>query len=371
MEKRRRTLFIVDDNLTNLNIAKDILSENYNVITIPSADKMFTMLNKTIPNVILLDIEMPEMSGYEAISILKTDSRYKEIPVIFITVRGDSASELEGLRLGAVDYISKPFAPELLVKRIEVHMTIQEQREQLRNYNDNLILMVNDKTKAVTGLQNAIISTITELVECRDYSADGHIERIQSYLKILVDALEMSGMYHETIKDWDKEFLFRSLPLHDVGKIGVDEHILNKPSRLTPDEFERIKCHAAYGVEVIEKIQKSSACDDPLLEHAKIFAGAHHEKWDGTGYPNGLKGNDIPLQGRLMAIADVYDALISDRPYKSAIPHDDAVKIIVAGKGTHFDPDLVELFIKREGDFRVAGAGRREGDRRQLNAIAV
>jgi putative two-component system response regulator len=313
------------------------------------------MLKKTIPNIILLDIEMPEMSGYDAIKILKADSRYSEIPVIFITVRGDSASELEGLRLGAVDYISKPFAPELLAKRVEVHMTIEIQKEQLKHYNDNLVIMVNEKAEAVTGLQNAIISTITELVECRDYSVNGHIERIQSYLKILVDALEASGLYEDVIKGWNAEFFLQSSRLHDVGKIAVDDTILNKRARLTADEFEKIKEHAAYGVEVIEKIQEASEVIDPLLEHAKVFAGTHHEKWDGSGYPKGLRGEEIPLQGRLMAIADVYDSLISERPYKKAVPHEDAVKIIEAGRGTHFDPNLVDLFMKRESDFKVAG----------------
>jgi putative two-component system response regulator len=354
MDKKRRTLFIVDDNLTNLNIAKDILSEEYNVITIPSADKMFTMLKKTIPNIILLDIEMPEMSGYDAIKILKANARYKEIPVIFITVRGDSASELEGLKLGAVDYISKPFAPQLLAKRVEVHMTIESQKEQLMHFNDNLICMVNEKAQAVTGLQNAIISTITELVECRDYSVNGHIERIQRYLKILVDALTASGMYSDVIKDWKIDAFIQSSHLHDVGKIAVDGTILNKPARLTADEFEEIKRHAAYGVQVIERIQEYSLVKDPLLEHAKIFAGTHHEKWDGSGYPNGLRGEEIPLQGRLMAIADVYDSLISERPYKKAVPHEDAVKIIEAGRGTHFDPNLVDLFMKRENEFKEA-----------------
>jgi putative two-component system response regulator len=203
-------------------------------------------------------------------------------------------------------------------------------------------------------LQNAIISTITELVECRDYSVNGHIDRIQSYLKILVDALEASGMYSEVIKDWKIDFFLQSSRLHDVGKIAVNDNILNKPARLTADEFEQIKLHANFGVEVIERIQEHTEANDVLLEHAKIFAGTHHEKWDGSGYPNGLRGEEIPLQGRLMAIADVYDTLISERPYKRAVPHEDAVRIIVAGKGTHFDPNLVELFMKRENEFKMA-----------------
>ena len=352
-DKKRKSLFIVDDNLTNLNIARDILSKDYNVITIPSAMKMFEMLRKTIPDIILLDIEMPEMNGYEAIKILKADENYKHIPIIFITVRGDSASELNGLSLGAVDYISKPFAPQLLAKRIEIHATLESQKEQLKQYNDNLAEMVNEKAKEAMGLQDTIISTIAELLECRDYTSCGHISRTQNYLKIFVEALAESGLYKKEVDTWNVDSVMQSCRLHDLGKIAISDKVLKKKSKLTIDEFEEIKTHATYGVEVIEKIQKKAE-NGAFLEHAKVFAGTHHEKWDGTGYPNGLKGDEIPLQGRLMAIADVYDALISERPYKKAFPHEKAVSIIAEGKGTYFDPNLVDIFLKLEDDFRKA-----------------
>jgi putative two-component system response regulator len=352
--QKRRTLFIVDDNLTNLNIAKDILSEEYNVITIPSAKKMFDMLGKVIPDIILLDVEMPEMNGYDAIRILKADDKYKEIPIIFITVRGDSSSELMGLSLGAVDYISKPFAPQLLVKRIEVHVALKSQQERLRDYNDNLTQLVNEKAKTVTSLQDSIISTVAELVECRDYTTGGHISRTQNYLKIFVNELKRSGLYKEKIEDWDTDFFVEASKLHDLGKIAVQDSILSKSSKLTQDEFEQMKSHVSHGVHMIEIIQNNSK-DKDFLEHAKIFAGTHHEKWDGTGYPQGLRGDEIPLQGRLMAIADVYDALISERPYKKAIPHEEAVRIIKTGKDSHFDPKLVDVFLKLEREFKKAG----------------
>ena len=355
--KKRKTLFVVDDNLTNLNIARDILTKEYNVITVPSAQKMFEMLEKTMPDIILLDIEMPEMNGYEAIKILKAHEKYAHIPVIFITVRGDSASELTGLSLGAVDYISKPFAPQLLAKRVEIHAMLESQKEQLKNYNENLIDMVKEKTKEVTGLQDSIIDTITELVECRDYNTGGHIERTQNYLRIFVDALLNNGLYKNTLDKWnlDSTSLSHSSKLHDLGKIAVPDGILNKPAKLTPEEFEEIKNHAVFGVAVIERIQKNSKASADFLEHAKIFAGTHHEKWDGSGYPRGLKGEEIPLQGRLMAIADVYDALISSRPYKKPFSHKVAVEIIKEGSGTHFDPRLVDIFMSMERDFdRVA-----------------
>ena len=352
-EKKRKTLFIVDDNLTNLNIAKDILSQGYNVITIPSANKMFIMLEKTIPDIILLDIEMPEMNGYEAIEVLKKDEKYKDIPVIFITVRGDVESELMGLSLGAVDYISKPFAPQLLIKRIEIHATLESQKEKLRDYNDNLSEMAEEKARTVTNLQDIIISAIAELVECRDYTTGGHIKRTQNYLKIFVDELEKRGLYKNEMKGWKTENFVKSSRFHDLGKIAILDNILSKPGKLTDEEFEAVKNHAEYGAMIIDKISETVSEND-FLFHAKIFAGNHHEKWDGTGYPNGLKGDDIPLQGRLMAIADVYDALISARPYKEAFTHEDAAKIIKAGSGTHFDPNLVAIFLEREGLFRNA-----------------
>jgi putative two-component system response regulator len=362
-DKKRRTLFIVDDNLTNLNIAKDILSQGYNVITIPSAKKMFEMLTKTIPDIILLDIEMPEMNGYEAIEILKKDGKYKDIPVIFITVRGDVESELTGLSLGAVDYISKPFAPQLLVKRVEIHATLQSQKETLRRYNENLTDLVNEKAKSAIELQDTIISAIAELVECRDYTTGGHIQRTQDFLRIFIDELKKSGLYEDELGDWceaKEELLVQSSQFHDLGKIAITDCVLNKPDKLTDEEFEAVKNHADLGVKIIEKIQKRQKQSDgsgseDFLTHAKVFAGSHHEKWDGTGYPNGLKGKDIPLQGRMMAIADVYDALISARPYKQAFLHEDAVKIIKAGAGTHFDPNLVEVFLERECRFKEAG----------------
>ncbi|MDR0196649.1 MAG: response regulator [Oscillospiraceae bacterium] len=351
MDKKKKTIFLVDDNVTNLNIGKDILAEKYNVVTIPSARKMFDMLVKIIPDLILLDIEMPELNGYETIKLLKSNDATSDIPVIFLTVLGDSSSELAGLTLGAVDYISKPFSPQLLAKRIEVHMTIESQKEALKKYNENLLGMVHEKTKTVMDLQNAILRTIAELVECRDCATGGHIERTQNYLQILVDSLRGSGLYRNEIESWNIDFFVQSSQLHDVGKIGVKDNILNKPTKLTVEEFEEMKTHTTFGVDVIEKIQKSTV-EDAFLEHAKIFAGTHHEKWDGSGYPNGLAGNAIPLQGRLMAIADVYDALISERPYKKAFTHEDAVRIISNGRGTHFDPVLVDVFLQNEQAFK-------------------
>lgn len=353
---KRKTIFMVDDNLTNLAVGKSALLEKFKVFTMPSGKKLFEMLDKTTPDMILLDIEMPDMDGYEIIKLLKSKPETAHIPVIFLTARSDSGSELEGLSLGAIDYISKPFSPPLLLKRIEVHMLVEKQKHELEDYNHNLQDMVEEKTKTVVDLQNAVLRTVAELVECRDDTTGGHIERTQNYLRVLVDALLEEEMFRDEVSQWDINFLLQSSQLHDVGKIAIKDSILQKPAKLTTEEFNEMKTHTTFGIKVIERIQENTS-EATFLEYAKIFASTHHEKWDGTGYPNGLKGTEIPLQGRLMAIADVYDALISERPYKKPFSHDEAVQIIKDGSGSHFDPDLVKLFLRHEQDFRKIAEG--------------
>lgn len=346
-----KKIILTDDQITNLTIGRDVLSGKYEVFTVPSGEKLLMLLGKVIPDMILLDIEMPGMNGYDAIKAIKSNPETEHIPVIFLTARSDSGSELEGLTLGAIDYISKPFSPPLLLKRIEVHLLVEEQKKllekqknELQNYNDNLEEMVRKKTKMVFELQGAIMETMAELVECRDDVTGGHIGRTQRYLKILIDEMLEQRLYYDEASLWNVEQLVLSAQLHDVGKIAVRDNILCKPGKLTEEEFDEMKKHAAFGGKVIEKIQKKTS-DQEFLEYAKILTVYHHEKWDGTGYPYALAGEDIPLPARLMAIVDVYDALVSERPYKQPFSHEKAVEIIADGKGTQFDPNLVELFL--------------------------
>jgi putative two-component system response regulator len=343
MKSGRQTIFLVDDNITNLTAGKNMLKDHYDVFPIPSGSRLFLVLEKVRPDLILLDVEMPEMNGYEAIKKLKAEESTRDIPVIFLTARSDSGSELEGLSLGAIDYISKPFSPPLLLKRLENHLLTRRQQLALRDYNDNLQQMVEKRTRQVVELQNAILSTVTEMVEVRDDVTGGHIERTQNYLRLLVEKLLREKIYWEEVSAWNLEFLIPSAQLHDVGKIAISDTILNKPGKLTAEEFEIMKRHAAIGERTIENIMKTTSEND-FLRHAKIFAGTHHEKWDGSGYPRGLKNYAIPLQGRLMAVADVYDALIAARPYKQPLSAREAGRIIVEGSEKHFDPVLVELF---------------------------
>ncbi|GHV30234.1 two-component system response regulator [Spirochaetia bacterium] len=342
-------IVLVDDDVTSLALGKSILSPKYDVITIPSGEKLFIFLEKIQPDLILLDVEMPGMNGYETLKKLKANPNYAGIPVIFLTSRSDPESELEGLKLGAIDYISKPFSPPLLLKRIELHLLVLTQTKRLWEFNNNLQHMVKAKTKAVVNMQNSIVKTVANLVEYRDEITGGHIVRTRSYLEILLDAMVRKKVYLKEIEAWDRDAFFQSSQLHDVGKIFIRDNILLKPGKLTPDEFVVIKKHAAFGVQIIEEIEKDALngliqSANTFLTHAKIMAGTHHERWDGKGYPYGLAGETIPLEGRLMAIADVYDALISVRPYKAPLPHKQALQIIIEGTGTQFDPALVNLF---------------------------
>ncbi|MDR2747206.1 MAG: response regulator [Treponema sp.] len=343
MKNGRQVIFLVDDNITNLTAGKNMLKDYYDIFPMISGNKLFSILEKVKPDLILLDIEMPEMNGYEAIKKLKAEENTRDIPVIFLTAKNDPGSELEGLSLGAIDYIFKPFSPPLLLKRLENHLLIRNQQMALKDYNDNLQQMVEKRTRQVVELQNAILSTVTEMVEFRDDVTGGHIERTQNYLRLLVDKLLRENIYGEEVSSWNLEFLIPSAQLHDVGKIAISDAILNKPGKLTAEEFEIMKRHPAIGETAIENIMKTTSEND-FLRHAKIFAGTHHEKWDGTGYPRGLKNYAIPLQGRLMAVADVYDALIAARPYKQPMSTGDAGQIITEGRGKHFDPILVDLF---------------------------
>ncbi|MDR2577625.1 MAG: response regulator [Chitinispirillales bacterium] len=347
----RKTIFIVDDDPTNLATVLGALEKHYSVLALNSGEKLLKTLERKIPDMILLDIEMPEMSGYDTIRILKGNAKTAGIPVIFLTAKCDSDSELEGLTLGAVDYIAKPIPPpSLLLKRIEVHLLVEAQKVELVHFNNNLQEMVSAKTKSILELQHTILKTIAELVECRDDITGKHIDRTTHYLRILLDGMRKRGLHTERIASWNIDLLLMSAQLHDVGKIAIKDHVLQKPGKLTPEEFEEIKRHSDFGAEIIEKIKKGTA-ERSFLDYAGVFAAYHHEKWDGTGYPRGLAGEEIPLEGRLMAIADVYDALVSKRPYKEALTHEEAVAIIKDGRGRHFDPDLVDLFVCVSDEF--------------------
>lgn len=348
--QRRKTIFLVDDDVTNLMIGKNTLSESYNVFTLNSGARLLKILEKNIPDLILLDIEMPDMNGYETIKILKSKPETMNVPVVFLTAKSDADSELEGFSLGAIDYIIKPFSPILLYKRVESHMLIQAQKKTLSKYSSDLTEIAQAKTATVQEIQNAILRTMAEVVDFRDDIEGGHIEKTQNCFRLLVGALEKQGIYQNEISTWDFELVMESAALYDIGKIKLHDEVLKKPGKLTANEFDDIKHHTDFGEKLIEKI-KSRTSGQEFLDYAAILAGAHHERWDGAGYPKGLKGEEIPLLGRIMAIADVYDALVSERPYKKAFGHREAVDIIADGRGRHFDPAIVDAFISVSDEF--------------------
>jgi putative two-component system response regulator len=344
---------LVDDDQVHLNTGKDILKDLYNIFPIPSGKKLFEMLEKISPDLILLDIEMPEMDGYEVIKKLKADEKTSDIPVIFLSAHIDPGHELEGLGLGAVDYVFKPFSPILLIRRIENHIIIASQQRGLKKSNEDF------RTKAVIEPQKAVLNTLVELIEFPHNEPEGHSVRIQKYISLLTDRLMAENIYADETAGWDPASLVPASLLHDLGKIKIDHSLLHKPGKYSPEEFELVKTHAGWGEKIIGSLEKEPA-EFSFLYHAKNFAASHHEKWDGTGYPLGLKGLDIPLEGRLMAIADVYDALIAKRPYKDPLPPEEARQIILSERGLHFDPLLTDVFEDLSEQFaEIAKAGIR------------
>jgi len=268
---------------------------------------------------------------------MKTNDAYANIPVIFLTSMTDVSSEIRGFQLGAVDFITKPFSPPILLNRIKTHLHIDE--------------IIQERTAQVKRLNNAIISSFADIVDSRDNDADGQVDRTSGYIEILVNAMIERGVHNETLKGMDLESFISSARLHDIGKLAISDDILSKPGKLDNDEFEVMKTHGSAGEEIIDQMA-SRADDDGFLQNAKLFAGYHHERWDGTGYPYQLRENKIPLQGRIMAIVDVYDALVSERPYKKPYTHEEAIGIIEAGAGSHFDPILVDVFLEVADKFK-------------------
>ena len=334
----QKTIFVVDDNDTNLAMARDALKDQYRIMTMPSAAKMFSLLEKITPDLILMDIEMPEINGFEALRRLKTKALHANIPVIFLTNMTDASFEVRGFQLGVVDFITKPFSALVLANRIKTHLQIDE--------------IIRERTTQIKRLKNAIVYCFADIVEKRDCETGGHIARTSNFIEILVNAMIAHGVHAEQLANMDLESLVSSARLHDVGKIAIPDNILNKPDKLSVEEFEIMKTHVAEGVEIINQMA-SRADDDVFLQNARLFAGYHHERWDGTGYPYGLAGTDIPLQGRIMAIVDVYDALVSERPYKKAFPVDKAIAIIMENAGTQFDPYIADVFFEIKDKFCV------------------
>jgi putative two-component system response regulator len=333
-----KTIFVVDDSDTNLSMVENALEKYYQVMTLPSAMKMFSLLEKITPDLILLDIEMPEMDGFEALLYMKSNPLHRDIPVIFLTGYTDNEIEANGFEMGVVDFISKPFSTPVLLNRIKTHLEIDE--------------LIRERTAQIKRLQNGIVNVLADVVEERDKRTGGHNDRTAMYVRILLKAMEKRGVYAEEMRGWDMEMAVSSARLHDVGKVHIFDMVLNKPGKLDSKEYEEMKLHATEGARIIDRMIKQTG-EEVFLHSAKLFAEYHHERWDGSGYPHGLAGTEIPLQGRIMAIADVYDALVSSRSYKEPLSEEEAINIIAMNAGKQFDPKIVEVFLEVKDQFKA------------------
>ncbi|MCX5869897.1 MAG: two-component system response regulator [Deltaproteobacteria bacterium] len=345
MDKKRRKILLVDDNPENIQILLETLGDEFAVVAARSGEKALALaIAAPHPDIILLDVMMPNMDGYEVCRRLKANPLTRSIPVLFVTSLNDIEDEQRGLEMGAVDYIIKPFRPELIKARVRNQI-------DLKQYRDHLEQLVGERTRELSLTQDATIFTVANLAETRDPDTGAHIWRTQQYVRILALHLAASPRYAVALTPPDIDLLFKSAPLHDIGKIGIADHILLKPGKLTPEEFEEMKKHSILGWRALNRTAQLLGSNS-FLRYACEIALTHHEKWDGSGYPHGLFGEAIPLSGRLMAVADVYDALISHRPYKNPFPHAEAAALIIDGRGHHFDPAIIDVFITLESEFQ-------------------
>lgn len=346
------TVLVVDDIPDNLSIVISILKDSFRVKAAINGEKALRIArSESPPDLILLDIMMPGMDGYEVCRRLKADSMTSEIPVIFLTARTETDDEKLGLDIGAADFISKPINPAILLARINTQIKLKAASNFLKDKNEFLEQEIRKRTREIISTQDVVILALTSLAETRDNDTGNHIRRTQWYVKLLASNLKNYPKHEPFLTESNIELLFKSAPLHDIGKVGIPDRILLKPGKFEAEEFEIMKTHPVLGKDAIERAERSLGTRVEFLQIAKDIVLYHHEKWDGSGYPAGLSGDSIPVSARLMAIADVYDALICRRIYKEPFPHEKAAEIIVSGRGKHFDPDIVEVFVKIQKEF--------------------
>ena len=350
----KATILVVDDTPDNLILMNSLLKGDYKVkIANGGAKALKIAESDSPPDLILLDIMMPGMDGYEVCRRLKRNPKTMDIPVIFLTAKAEVEDEKKGLELGAVDYITKPISPPLVMARVKNHLALNAMDNFLRDRNHILELEVAKRMREVMAIQDVTILAMASLAETRDSDTGNHIRRTQFYVKALAERLRGHPRFGWFLTGANINMLFKSAPLHDIGKVGIPDRILLKPGRLEPHEFEIIKTHTTLGRDAIEHAEKLLGNTMDFLSCAKSIALSHQEKWDGSGYPQGLAGDDIPISARLMAVADVYDALISRRVYKEGMPHERAVQIMIENRGTHFDADIIDAFVEIQEEFHA------------------
>ena len=348
------TVLVVDDAPDSLVLMSALLKAQYKVKVANSGEKALKIaLSGRPPDLILLDIVMPGMTGYEVCARLTADPATCNIPIIFLTTKAEVEAERAGLEIGAVDYITKPVSPPIVLARVKNHLALKAHADFLRSKSEFLESEVARRTREVAAIQDVTILIMASMAETRDSETGNHIRRTQFYVKVLAERLCQHPRFAATLTPNYINLLFKSAPLHDIGKVGIPDRILLKPGGLTREEFEIMKTHTTLGRDAIQAAEDRLGMRVEFLTLAKEIAYCHHEKWDGSGYSEGRAGNDIPLSARMMAVADVYDALISRRVYKEPFPHAKAVEIIAAGRGKHFDPVILDAFLALQDEFRA------------------
>ncbi|MFZ5457283.1 MAG: response regulator [Pseudomonadota bacterium] len=369
----QKTLLLVDDTPENLTVLGEILMPHYRVrVASSGARALAAATSDPRPDLVLLDVMMPEMDGYEVISRLRADPRTRELPVIFVTALDSTEDEAHGLELGAVDYITKPVRPAIVLARVRGQLELKEARDRMRDQNAWLEAEIARRMRQNQVVQDVSMRALASIAEARDDETGNHILRTQAYVNVLARALATTPRYAGELTPALVETYTKAAPLHDIGKVAIPDHILHKPGKHTPDEWEIMKTHARQGSDAIWRAicdqEEREALD--FLYIAMDIAHYHHEKWDGSGYPEGLAGEAIPLPARLMALADVFDALISKRAYKPAFPLDRATAIITEGRGQHFDPDVVDAYLAHLDEFAAISARYADLAEQTLNATA-
>ncbi len=345
------TIMVVDDSPTVYRIlAEKLRDQPYKVVGYQSGNLALKAVDKEPPDLILLDIVMPEMDGFEFCKRLKADRKLKDIPVIFSSAVEEAEEKVKAFAVGGSDYVTKPIQLAELKARIKAQLNQQKNKANLQAHNLTLKTKLDAKVKEICASQKATVVSLVELARSRDNDTGCHIERTQEYCKALAEKLGCKDGYKETIDDDYLANIYQAAALHDIGKVAVPDNILLKPGRLSAEEFEMIKNHSNVGAQILKLTAERYPWNDYLNMGVDI-ALYHHEKWDGSGYPKGLSEKDIPLCGRIMAVADVYDALRNERVYKKAYSHAEAVEIIKEDSGKHFDPEIVKHFINIEHSF--------------------
>ncbi|AGX88641.1 HD domain-containing phosphohydrolase [Candidatus Symbiobacter mobilis] len=345
----KSTILAVDDTPANLNLLASVLNKSYRVQLANSGSKALEIAFKKVPDLIVLDVMMPGMDGYETCRCLKADERTRHVPVLFLTAMTQPEDEALCFEAGGVDFIPKPFHPTTLKARVATHLQIKAWHDAMRDRNAWLQEALESRLQEVDRLRDATFHLMISFAEFRDEDTGHHVKRTQEYVRLLASWLAQQPGSAVLLDDDDIDQIARSAPLHDIGKISIPDSILLKPGPLTQEEFAVMKTHSMQGWEMLRRAAERMGSESgKALGHAMDIARHHHEKWDGSGYPDGLEGTDIPWSARLMAVADVYDALMSRRPYKESFTHEKALILIQEGSGRHFDPAIVQALVAQQ-----------------------